>query len=181
MRREIPPARPAAGMTLPVKLLFTAIAAVLAGVGISFLPDGLVEEAVSIPTSDGFAMPGFVARPAGKKKAPVIVVMRHTACEYAAARISQGVLNIFDCWANPDLFDARLDFAVREWARRSDQVRAEVARADAERQQQLAVIQEERDNRMALSALLLAVSDALAARFVRRRAVSPGAPNPPEI
>jgi hypothetical protein len=33
MRQEIPPARPAAGMTLPVKLLFTAIAAVLAGVG----------------------------------------------------------------------------------------------------------------------------------------------------
>lgn len=37
--------------------------------------DGLVEEAVSIPTSDGFAMPGFVARPAGKQKAPVIVVV----------------------------------------------------------------------------------------------------------
>lgn len=50
-----------------------------------------------------------------------------------ADRVSQAVLNIFDCWANPDLFDARLDFAVREWARRSEQVRAEVARADAER------------------------------------------------
>jgi AcrR family transcriptional regulator len=49
------------------------------------------------------------------------------------ARISQGVLNIFDCWANPQLFDARLDFAVREWARRSDTVMAEVRRADAER------------------------------------------------
>lgn len=48
-----------------------------------------------------------------------------------AARISQGVLNIFDCWADPDLFDARLDFAIREWARRSDAVAAEVARADA--------------------------------------------------
>lgn len=48
----------------------------------------------------------------------------------AADRISQGVLNIFDCWANPDLFDARLDFAVREWARRSADVAAEVARAD---------------------------------------------------
>ena len=50
-----------------------------------------------------------------------------------AERVSQAVLNIFDCWANPDLFDARLDFAMREWARRSVQVRAEVARADAER------------------------------------------------
>jgi AcrR family transcriptional regulator len=47
-----------------------------------------------------------------------------------ASRISQGVLNIFDCWANPDLFDARLDFAIREWARRSDAVAAEVTRAD---------------------------------------------------
>lgn len=47
-----------------------------------------------------------------------------------AARISQGVLNIFDCWADPDLFDARLDFAIREWARRSDAVATEVTRAD---------------------------------------------------
>lgn len=47
-----------------------------------------------------------------------------------AARISDGVLNIFDCWADPALFDARLDFAVREWARRSDKVASEVARAD---------------------------------------------------
>lgn len=50
-----------------------------------------------------------------------------------AARISQGVLNIFDCWADPRLFDARLDFAVRDWARRSDHAAAEVNRADAER------------------------------------------------
>lgn len=47
-----------------------------------------------------------------------------------AARISEGVLNIFDCWADPELFDARLDFAIREWARRSDEVAAEVAKAD---------------------------------------------------
>lgn len=47
-----------------------------------------------------------------------------------AARISQGVLNIFDCWADPGLFDARLDFAIREWARRSDTVATEVTRAD---------------------------------------------------
>ncbi|WP_420145829.1 dienelactone hydrolase family protein [Sphingobium sp.] len=37
--------------------------------------DGLTEEQVSIPASDGFAMPAFVARPAGKKAAPVIVVV----------------------------------------------------------------------------------------------------------
>ena len=56
-----------------------------------------------------------------------------TRAGFPAKRISQGVLNIFDCWANPDLFDARLDFAVREWARRSADVAAEVRRADAER------------------------------------------------
>ena len=54
-----------------------------------------------------------------------------TRAGFPADRISQGVLNIFDCWANPDLFDARLDFAVREWARRSADVAAEVRRADS--------------------------------------------------
>jgi hypothetical protein len=44
-------------------------------------------------------------------------------------RISQGVPNIFDCGANPALFDARQDLAVRDWARRSDDVADEVARA----------------------------------------------------
>ena len=47
-----------------------------------------------------------------------------------ATRISLGVLNFFDCGADPDVFDARLDFAVREWARRSDAVATEVTRAD---------------------------------------------------
>lgn len=55
-----------------------------------------------------------------------------------AARISDGVLNIFDCWADPDLFDARLDFAIREWARRSGEVAAEVAKADALRLEAIA-------------------------------------------
>lgn len=50
-----------------------------------------------------------------------------------AVRISQGILNIFDCWADAGLFDARLDFAIREWARRSVEVAAAVRRADAER------------------------------------------------
>lgn len=57
-----------------------------------------------------------------------------------ATRISQGVLNIFDCWADATLFDARLDFAVREWARRSDAVAGEVARADALRLQAIATL-----------------------------------------
>jgi carboxymethylenebutenolidase len=37
--------------------------------------DGLTEETVSIAANDGFALPAFVARPAGGKAAPVIVVV----------------------------------------------------------------------------------------------------------
>ncbi|WP_311268685.1 dienelactone hydrolase family protein [Sphingobium sp. WCS2017Hpa-17] len=37
--------------------------------------EGLTEESVTIPANDGFALPGFVARPAGGKAAPVIVVV----------------------------------------------------------------------------------------------------------
>lgn len=37
--------------------------------------DGLTEETVSIAADDGFALPAFVARPAGGKAAPVIVVV----------------------------------------------------------------------------------------------------------
>lgn len=62
-----------------------------------------------------------------------------TRAALPAARIAQAVLHVFDCWANPDLFDARLDFAVREWARRSGEVAAEVARAD---QRRLAAIEQ---------------------------------------
>lgn len=51
----------------------------------------------------------------------------------AAPTITQGVLNVFECWADEFLFSPRLDFAVREWARRSDSVRGEIEAADRER------------------------------------------------
>lgn len=50
-----------------------------------------------------------------------------------AATITQGVLNIFICWMDESLFDPRLDFAIREWARRSGHVRRTVDQADDER------------------------------------------------
>ena len=50
-----------------------------------------------------------------------------------AARVSEAVLNVFECWADPALFDAKLDFAVREWARRSPDVARAVHEADEER------------------------------------------------
>lgn len=50
-----------------------------------------------------------------------------------ADTIIMGVMNVFECWADERLFDPRLDFAVREWARRSDDVRRMIDRADGER------------------------------------------------
>src|SRR5262245_16506893 len=44
--------------------------------------------------------------------------------------VTEGVLNIFVCWMNEELFDHRLDFTVREWARRSGHVRRAVDQAD---------------------------------------------------
>jgi AcrR family transcriptional regulator len=53
--------------------------------------------------------------------------------ERPAATITEAVLNIFECWADEDLFDTRLDFAVREWARRSGSVRRALDKADNQR------------------------------------------------
>ncbi len=50
-----------------------------------------------------------------------------------ANSIAESVLNVFECWVNEDLFDPGLDFAVREWARRSADVRRRLDRADEAR------------------------------------------------
>src|SRR6516162_9083611 len=47
-----------------------------------------------------------------------------------AATVNQAVCNVFRCWVNPAIFSARLDFAVREWARRSARVRKALDRSD---------------------------------------------------
>ena len=47
--------------------------------------------------------------------------------------IDQGILHIFECWANDRLFDPQLDSAIRDWARRSKAVRKIVRRADKKR------------------------------------------------
>lgn len=44
--------------------------------------------------------------------------------------ITQGVLNVFECWVDERVYDPRLDFAVREWARRSEPIRRRVMEAD---------------------------------------------------
>lgn len=50
-----------------------------------------------------------------------------------AETIIMGVMSVFECWADERLFDPRFDFAVREWARRSNDVRRMIDQADDER------------------------------------------------
>ncbi|KUP95063.1 TetR/AcrR family transcriptional regulator [Tritonibacter horizontis] len=53
--------------------------------------------------------------------------------EAPAARVTGAVLNVFRCIANPGLFNTALDFAVRDWARRSVPVQARMREGDARR------------------------------------------------
>jgi AcrR family transcriptional regulator len=50
--------------------------------------------------------------------------------EAPATTVNEAVCNVFRCWINPTIFSPRLDFAVREWARRSAQVRKALDRSD---------------------------------------------------
>src|SRR5208282_3556943 len=54
-----------------------------------------------------------------------------------AATVNQAVCNVFRCWVNPAIFSPRLDFAVREWARRSAKVRNALDRSDRARTEAL--------------------------------------------
>ena len=42
-------------------------------------------------------------------------------------------MSIFECWVDERLFDPRLDFAIRAWARRSPAIRRALDEADEER------------------------------------------------
>lgn len=50
-----------------------------------------------------------------------------------AETITEAILNLFDCWVNPDLFDARLDFAIRNWAQQSPELKSTLEETDRER------------------------------------------------
>ena len=50
-----------------------------------------------------------------------------------AASIVRAILNVFECWADENIFDPKLDFAIREWARRAPEVRLAVTQADEAR------------------------------------------------
>lgn len=53
--------------------------------------------------------------------------------ELFAETIAEAMLNLFDCWLDDALFDARLDQAVRNWAQGDKALKARVAEADADR------------------------------------------------
>ena len=54
-------------------------------------------------------------------------------CALPAETITEAVLNFFRCFVDPAGFDHGLDFAVREWSRRDERLRARVDAADAAR------------------------------------------------
>ncbi len=53
--------------------------------------------------------------------------------ETQAPTITAAVCNVFRCVVNPELFDNKLDFAVRDWARKSGSVRRVLDQSDSRR------------------------------------------------
>ena len=54
-------------------------------------------------------------------------------CAAPSENITAALCNFFRCFVNPAIFDTGLDFAVREWARRDQSLRARIDAADAAR------------------------------------------------
>jgi len=58
-------------------------------------------------------------------------------CEAPAATITEAMLNLVDCWVDAQLFDSRLEFAVRSWALQDP---AMMARLNDEDERRLAAL-----------------------------------------
>lgn len=54
-------------------------------------------------------------------------------CEAQAITIAEAMLNLVDCWVDPQLFDSRQEFAMRTWALTDPRVERAMAEADAVR------------------------------------------------
>lgn len=54
-------------------------------------------------------------------------------CEAPAATIAEAMLNLVDCWVDPDIFDSGLEFAMRTWALTDPAVGQAMAEADTTR------------------------------------------------
>ena len=53
--------------------------------------------------------------------------------EAYAETLAEAMLNVFDCWLDPSLFDSKFEFAVRSWALQDQEVARRVAAADETR------------------------------------------------
>ncbi len=53
--------------------------------------------------------------------------------EAYAETITEAVLNLFDCWIDSKLFDARMDFAMRHWAQNSSKLKETLGNTDQQR------------------------------------------------
>jgi AcrR family transcriptional regulator len=63
-----------------------------------------------------------------------------TQCEVPAQTITEAVCNLFRCFVDSSIFDHRLDFAIREWSRRSGAVRRILDASDQKRLEAIAQI-----------------------------------------
>ena len=50
--------------------------------------------------------------------------------EAYAETLAEAMLNVFDCWLDNELFDAKFEFAIRSWAIQSEEIQEEVQNAD---------------------------------------------------
>ncbi len=50
-----------------------------------------------------------------------------------AESIAEAILNVFDCWLSPTLFDSQFEFALRSWALQEPRVAAQIELADTAR------------------------------------------------
>jgi len=70
----------------------------------------------------------LIARWQSKNTASLIAQTR-----LPAKSISEAIFNLFDCWVNPELFDARMDFAIRNWALQSASLKQTLQETDQQR------------------------------------------------
>lgn len=78
---------------------------------------------------------GLIARWQGRNTANLIA-----RCEAQATTITEAVLNLFDCWIDRELFDSRLEFAIRTWALTDSALTATLAEADQRRIRAIAAL-----------------------------------------
>ena len=56
-------------------------------------------------------------------------------CAVYAESVAEAILNLFDCWLDPRLFDLQFEYAIRSWALQSPHISVEIDAADTERLQ----------------------------------------------